>query len=169
MKGMVIMDINVNENLINKISQIDEGQNDILSNISLTFNLVRKQKHADNFYQANNVSLHPDIISWLKSNIIIFLRELKTTDEESEYFNVGNYNHEITQQDKIAKYDLSTSTDLLEKKDKLINTLHDPSSEFPDNSTNFQFVKLRYQQEHALLCLSQRKSKSKSKKKKATP
>ena len=101
------MDINNSENLIFKLSTITNEQ---LSDVDVTFHLVRKQNEADSLYQTLEVQLAPDVKEWVRKSIINSLKELKQTDDNNNHvFYVGDYNHEISMNDKIAKFALSNA------------------------------------------------------------
>lgn len=101
-----------------------------MQNIDLSFHLVRKQAEADQLYQTSEIALHPDVAIWVKDNIIKTLQDLKETNEtNNDVFLVGDYNHEISPNDKIARFALNHA--LLDKKDKLITTLRSPDPEYP--------------------------------------
>ncbi|GGD02276.1 Kiwa anti-phage protein KwaB-like domain-containing protein [Pontibacillus salipaludis] len=160
------MDLNSGENIIQKLSGLDVGEDNNLSGIGLSFHLVRKQKHADNLYQSKEVSVSPEVTSWLKKHIVKSLNELKKDDSGVvQRFHVGQYNHEINRQDQLMKFDLDNSSDLLARKRGLISELANSSEDFPEDQTNFQIVKLTYEGSSVYFCYYRGTKKSSSKKK----
>jgi hypothetical protein len=158
--GGDIMDINKSENLIYKLCNL---QNEELNNIEVSFNLVRKQSESDNFFQSLEVQLAPDVQVWLRDHIIKNLNLLRQEDDlNNKVFMVGDYNHEIRMNDKIAKFALDG--DLLEKKNKLISALRDSDTEYPENRTNFQITKLKLGNNAAYFCFYRGTKKNTSKK-----
>jgi len=155
------MDINHRDNLIHKLSTINEAQ---MQDIDVAFHLVRKQSEADQLYQTSEIALHPDVKKWVRSNIIKSLQELKEEgDANNSVFLVGEYNHEISPNDKIAKFALNQV--LLSKKGKLITALRCPDPEYPEKRTSFQIVKLTYEEQDAYFCYYRGTRKTSSKKK----
>lgn len=146
------MDINHNDNIINRVSNLaltDEA----LTGVDLSFHLVRVQKEADSFYQSSGIQLAPDVIKWVKKSIIKTLQGLKEVgDTEDKVFLVGNYNHEIKINDRIARYDLSENQGLLDKVGKLTTALRTPDPEYPEKHTSFQMVKLTLGEQDAYFC-----------------
>jgi len=139
-----LLNINNSENLIFKLSNITEDEQ--LSNIDVSFHLVKKQREADDQYQTLEIELAPDVKKWIRKNIIKSLIDLK---HDNNVFNVGDYNHEISINDKIAKFSLNTVTDMLDKKIKLISSLRRSDTEYPEKQTNFQIVKLTFEEHMA--------------------
>ncbi|WP_176220668.1 Kiwa anti-phage protein KwaB-like domain-containing protein [Cohnella massiliensis] len=146
------MDINHNDNIINRLSNLaltDEA----LNGVDLSFHLVRVQKESDSFYQSSGIQLAPDVIKWVKKSIIKTLQGLKEVDDtESKVFLVGNYNHEIKINDRIARFELSENLGLLDKVRKLTTALRTPDPEYPEKHTSFQMVKLTLGEQDAYFC-----------------
>ncbi|MEK4508969.1 Kiwa anti-phage protein KwaB-like domain-containing protein [Paenibacillus sp. FSL K6-2524] len=136
------MDINHNDNIVYRLSNLaltDEA----LNAVDLSFHLVRVQKESDSFYQSSGIQLAPDVIKWDKKSIIKTLQGLKEVDDTgSKVFLVGNYNHEIKINDRIARFELSENQGLLDKVRKLTTALRTPDPEYLEKHTNFQSVKL---------------------------
>ncbi|EFM09518.1 conserved hypothetical protein [Paenibacillus curdlanolyticus YK9] len=144
------MDINNNENIICRLSNMTE---DTLAEVDLSLHLVRLQKEADSFYQSSGIQLAPDVGKWVKKSIVKTLQELKEVDDtESRVFLVGNYNHEIKINDKLAKLELSEDQGLLDKVRKLTTALRSPDPEYPEKYTSFQIVKLTLDEQDAYFC-----------------
>jgi hypothetical protein len=161
-RGIEIVDINNVNNLLWKLSEVDDT---ILSDLSLTLSLVKKQKESDLCYQSLEISLAPEVKVWLKKSIIKSLKKLKEKDSEGkEKFLVGDYNHEIKKQDHIAKYDV-TGKGLEDKLNKMLTSIATPDPLFEEADTNFQMVKISYGTEHAYFCFYGGVKKSTSRKK----
>ncbi|AFM40261.1 hypothetical protein Desaci_1231 [Desulfosporosinus acidiphilus SJ4] len=118
------MDINNCNNLIYKLSNIDTDAQ--LQNVDVSFHLVSKQNEADNGYQTSEIQLSPDVVYWIKTNVIAMLNKLK----QNHVFNVADYNHEIALKDRIAKLSLSVTP--LGKKELLMNALRQADPEFSE-------------------------------------
>ena len=69
------MDINHNDNLIYKISNL-ELTDESLKNVDLSFHLVRMQKEADSFYQSSGIQLAPDVIKCVITSYSIHYTKL---------------------------------------------------------------------------------------------
>lgn len=146
------MDLNHNDNIIYKISNL-ELTDESLNNVDLSFHLVRMQKEADSFYQSSGIQLAPDVIKWVKKSIVKTLQGLRELDDtESKVFLIGNYNHEIKINDRIAKFELSEDQGLLDKVRKLTAALRSPDPEYPEKHTSFQIVKLTLGEQTAYFC-----------------
>ena len=146
------MDINHHENIIYKLSNMPD---DALTEVDLSFHLVRKQKESDSYYQSTCIQLAPDVIKWLKKSIVNSLQELKEVDDaERQVFLVGDYNHEIKLNDRIAKFVLDDDDDqgLIDKVTKLVKALRCPDPEYPEKHTKFQIVKLTLGEKDAYFC-----------------
>ncbi|MCK8487024.1 DUF4868 domain-containing protein [Paenibacillus sp. MBLB2552] len=145
------MDINHNDNLIYKLSNMSDEQ---LKDVDLSFHLVRLQKEADQLYQSAEIQLAPDVITWLKKNVVKSLNGLKQADEtENKVFLVGDYNHEISINDQIAKFTVNEEyKELSDKVGKLTTSLSNPDPEYPEKDTKFQIVKLTFNNETAYFC-----------------
>lgn len=143
------MDINNENNLLWKLSEISE---DKLPQVNLSLSLVNKQRESDAYYQTLETSIAPDVKKWIKEFIVQSLKKMKVADESGiEKFMVGDYNHEITKNDLIAKYDVSDSA-LLDKKNKLVASLGNPNAMYVEKDTQFQMVKMSYENEVAYFC-----------------
>jgi len=146
------MDINHHDNIINKLSNL-ELSDESLNEVDLSFHLVRLQKESDSFYQSSGIQLAPDVIQWVKKSIINTLQSLKEVDDtESEVFLVGNYNHEIAINDRIAKFEMVEDPGLIDKVRKLTTSLRSPDPEYPEKHTSFQIVKLTLDEQDAYFC-----------------
>lgn len=155
------MDINHRDNLIYKLSTINANQ---IQNIDVAFYLVRKQVEADQLYQTSEIALAPNVKEWVRSNIVKTLQGLKEEDEaNATVFLIGDYNHEISPNDKIARFALNQV--LLDKKGRLIAALRNTDPEYPEKKTNFQIVKLTYEECDAYFCYYRGARKASSKKK----
>ena len=104
--------------MIYKLSNMTEDE---LTNVDLSFHLVRLQKESDHLYQTTGIQLAPDVIKWVKKSILKTLQGLKEVDDtEREVFLVGDYNHEITVNDQIAKFSYADiESDLYEWLEKI--------------------------------------------------
>lgn len=146
------MDINHYDNIIYKLSNL-MLTDETLNEVDLSFHLVRLQKEADSFYQSSGIQLAPDVIKWVKKSIFKTLQGLKEVDDTgSKVFLVGNYNHEIKINDRIARFELSENQGLLDKVRKLTTALRTPDPEYPEKHTNFQLVKLTLGEQDAYFC-----------------
>lgn len=147
-----MMNINHNNNIVYRLSNLaltDEALNEV----DLSFHLVRLQKEADSFYQSSGIQLAPDVIKWIKKSIIKTLQGLKELDDtRNEVFMVGDYNHEIKINDRIARFELSEDQGLLDKVRKLTTALRHPDPEYPEKQTNFQLVKITLGEQDAYFC-----------------
>lgn len=157
------MNINSRDNFINQLTSLN---NDEITNVDLSFYLVKKQKEADNFYLSLEKQLAPDVNTWFKSHIIEELKELKTTNHNDEFsFNVAEYNFEIQKNDHIAKLNLNSIDQLLQRKQGLINALCGEANVFSEDLINFQIVKMSYNDSSAYFCFYRGTKKNTSKKK----
>ncbi len=144
------MDLNQRDNLIHRISVMTEAE---LTNVDLSLHLVRLQKESDPSYQSTEIQLAPDVIRWVKKNIVKTLQGLKEIDDSgSDIFLVGDYNHEITVNDRIAKFAYADRREIREKAGRLIAALSHPDPEYPEKHTKFQIVKLTYNEQTAYFC-----------------
>lgn len=144
------LDINDKSNFINKLCNMTEEE---LTDVDLSLFLVRLQKEADHLYQASGIQLAPDVIKWLKKNIVKTIQGLKEVDDnEREVFLVGDYNHEITVNDQIAKFTYTGYEEISGKIGKLIAALNSPDPEYPEKHTKFQIVKLTLNEQSAYFC-----------------
>ena len=160
---MDFVNINSRANFIRKISELTVDQ---LAEVDTSLSLVKKQKESDSYYQSLEVSLAPDVKEWLKKYIVKTLNALKQKDVDGDSrFLVGDYNHEINKQDHIAMYDVNFSETLKGKKEKLITSLRVPDSMYEEKNTNFQMVKLSYQEDHAYFCFYRGTKKNSSRRK----
>lgn len=144
------MDINHNDNMIYKLSNMNEDE---LTDVDLSLHLVRLQKESDHLYQSSGIQLAPDVIKWVKKSIVKTILSLKEVDDsENEVFLVGDYNHEITVNDQIAKFAYADHQEIKAKVGQLISALNNPDPEYPEKHTKFQIVKLTYNEQSAYFC-----------------
>lgn len=118
------------------------------NNLSIEHYIVRHVKK-DELYKSwqmdidGNVSDNEfkDLNDWLKDFICNSILKFKG---KNNFFNLTNYNVEISEKDKIAEIDLSDDKYkiLREKKNKLINCINSESSDDVINITNFQISKI---------------------------
>lgn len=159
------MDINDTNNLLYILSEASEDQ---LSEIDISLSLIRKQKESDAYYQSLEISLASDVKKWLKKHIVRTLNTLRQKDSEGNYkFFVADYNHEIQKNDTIAKFDVTESEELMDKKNKLITAVRNSDPLFPEKYTNFQIVSITHQTEQVFFCFYRGVKKSSSKRKRA--
>ncbi|MGE7827333.1 Kiwa anti-phage protein KwaB-like domain-containing protein [Paenibacillus sp. NPDC093718] len=144
------MDINHSDNFVSKLSNMTEDE---LTNVDLSFHLVRLQKEADHLYQSSCIQLAPDVIKWVKKNIVKTIQGLKVVvDNDREAFLVGDYNHEITVNDQIAKFAYAEYEEISRKVGKLVTALNSHDPEYPEKHTKFQIVKLTCNEQSAYFC-----------------
>ncbi|MFD5022304.1 Kiwa anti-phage protein KwaB-like domain-containing protein [Paenibacillus sp. NPDC058367] len=143
------MDINNENNLLWKLSELTD---DKFKKVNLSLSLVKKQKESDAYYQSSETALAPDVKKWLKEFIVESLDKLKVANEEGiRKFAVCDYNHEITKNESIAKYDVSLSP-LKDKKNKLVASIRNPDPMYVEKDSLFQMVKVAYDNEFAYFC-----------------
>ncbi len=144
------MDLNQWDNLIHRISIMTEEE---LTNVDLSLHLVRLQKESDPSYQSTEIQLASEVIRWVKKSIAKTLQGLKEVDDGGgDVFLVGDYNHEITVNDRIAAFAYADHREIRDKAGKLIAALSNPAPEYPEKHTKFQIVKLTYEEQTAYFC-----------------
>ncbi|WP_144531702.1 Kiwa anti-phage protein KwaB-like domain-containing protein [Bacillus pumilus] len=145
------MNLNDSNNIINILSNIDETQESNLINLSYSLYMFKKQKDADVYYQASQVSLAPEVIEWAKKQLIKQLRSLKKNDEDdTNQFYVGDYNDEIQRKEQLAKLDLSNSLTLQKRKEDLISALRTTTDMYDEKLTNFIVARVMFDGKEAL-------------------
>lgn len=71
------MNLNDNDNIINILSGLDETEESDLAKFDYSLYMLKKQKKADVYYQASQVSLAPEVLVWAKKQLVNQIRVLK--------------------------------------------------------------------------------------------
>ncbi|MCY8346628.1 DUF4868 domain-containing protein [Bacillus haynesii] len=146
------MDLNHKDNIINVLSKLDEKNEDDLMKFDYSIYMVKKQKKADIYYQASEVSLAPDVLLWAKKQLLNQLNLLKKQGEEdADKFYVGDYNEEIHRKEQLAKLDMNGILTLKKKKDDLISAIRNNSDMYDEKATNLLVARVMINGEEALL------------------
>ncbi|MCL8470499.1 Kiwa anti-phage protein KwaB-like domain-containing protein [Bacillus subtilis] len=145
------MNLNDNDNIINILSGLDETEESDLAKFDYSLYMLKKQKKADVYYQASQVSLAPEVLVWAKKQLVNQIRVLKKNDEDdTNQFYVGDYNDEIQRKEQLAKLDMSNSQTLKKRKDDLISALRTNSDMYDEKTTNFIVARVMLDGQEAL-------------------
>lgn len=144
------MNLNDTHNVINVLTELDERKEDDLSKFDYNIYLVKKQKEADIYYSATEISLAPEVQTWAKKQLINTLKKLKNQNEENKFI-VGNYNDEIQRKEQLAELNMDSMETLKKKKDDLNLALRNHDQVYDESKTNFIIVRVNYNGQEALL------------------
>ncbi|MCS0789531.1 DUF4868 domain-containing protein [Cytobacillus firmus] len=143
------MSLNNSTHIINKILRLDEEE---YSKIDMNIYMICKDKEKDELYFSKKIAAEPELVEFLKTNIISNLQKLRT--QENLSFPTQEYNQEFQLTDHIGVFNMnhySEENKVVKNIDLLRKSFVQDSLEKLSKAT-FQIISLIYDNEKVDFC-----------------